>query len=200
MINIVRPSTGGWIEKKLSDVEINHLWNCIGSKSSVSMKPYLAGQNSDSRRLDDKDNLFFINVLSPLCDIFGQEFGNMGGRIIETWKPYRISDMWVNYQKEGEFIPSHSHPGIYSFAVWMKIPTDHKEQNKNNTSNTKNISSFQMCYSTVTGQTHCTNYKLSADYEGTMLFFPSQLMHQVYPFYNCKEDRISIAGNVTFDL
>ena len=40
------------------------------------------------------------------------------------------------------------------------------------------------------------SYEMSPKVEGTMLFFPSALMHQVYPFYNCDEDRISISGNV----
>ena len=29
-----------------------------------------------------------------------------------------------------------------------------------------------------------------------MLFFPSKLNHQVYPFLNCEEERISISGNI----
>ena len=29
-----------------------------------------------------------------------------------------------------------------------------------------------------------------------MVLFPSQLRHQVYPFYNCDEERVSISGNV----
>jgi len=29
-----------------------------------------------------------------------------------------------------------------------------------------------------------------------MLLFPSQLLHQVYPFYDSSEERVSIAGNV----
>tara|TARA_B100000035_G_scaffold24195_1_gene19011 strand:- start:459 stop:1064 length:606 start_codon:yes stop_codon:yes gene_type:complete len=199
-INIFRPSVGGWLERKLSDVEMNHLWECVADQSPISMKPYLAAQNYDSRLLEDKNDLFFKNVLGPLCDVFGSELGNMGDRIIETWKPYKLNEMWVNYQKEGEFIPNHQHPGIYSFVVWMKIPYNHKEQNKDNKSSAKFISTFQMCYSTVTGQTRCSNYNLGPEYEGTMLLFPSQMMHQVYPFYNCKETRISISGNISFDF
>ena len=32
-----------------------------------------------------------------------------------------------------------------------------------------------------------------------MLFFPAQLEHTVYPFYDCDEDRISVAGNIMPD-
>ena len=38
---------------------------------------------------------------------------------------------------------------------------------------------------------------MEASDEGTMLFFPAMLKHQVYPFYNSDEDRISISGNIS---
>ena len=41
-------------------------------------------------------------------------------------------------------------------------------------------------------------YKLSKDYEGTMLFFPARLRHCVYPFYGTDKPRISIAGNLKY--
>ena len=43
------------------------------------------------------------------------------------------------------------------------------------------------------------NYELGKNYEGKMLFFPSKLRHEVFPFYNCEEDRISISGNIFID-
>ena len=40
------------------------------------------------------------------------------------------------------------------------------------------------------------NFPMDPSMEGKMLLFPSKLMHCVYPFYNCEEPRISVAGNV----
>ena len=42
-------------------------------------------------------------------------------------------------------------------------------------------------------------YKLDPSMEVMMLFFPAELFHQVYPFYECDEERISISGNIRFD-
>ena len=42
-------------------------------------------------------------------------------------------------------------------------------------------------------------YRMNPDREGTLLFFPSELDHQVYPFYDCDEERISVSGNITMD-
>ena len=49
------------------------------------------------------------------------------------------------------------------------------------------------------GKIKSTGYNLSPAYEGTMLLFPSELKHAVHPYYNCKEDRISISGNIALD-
>ena len=37
---------------------------------------------------------------------------------------------------------------------------------------------------------------MNPDMEGTMVFFPAKLQHSVNPFYECDEQRISIAGNI----
>ena len=107
--------------------------------------------------------------------------------------------MWVNYQKQNEFNPLHNHGGLYSFVIWMKIPTKHFIQNKNSLakeSNSRVISSFEISYVDILGNIRQYPYRMNPNVEGTMLFFPSKLNHQVYPFYDCDEDRISISGNV----
>ena len=67
--------------------------------------------------------------------------------------------MWVNYQKQNEFNPNFiPHGGVYSFVIWMKIPTKHSEQNKNPISlksNTHLISAFEFQFLNILGQT-CT--------------------------------------------
>ena len=40
---------------------------------------------------------------------------------------------------------------------------------------------------------------LDKESNGVMLFFPSALEHNVYPFYECDDVRVSISGNVKFD-
>ena len=111
--------------------------------------------------------------------------------------------MWVNYQKQHEFNPIHDHTGIYSFVIWMKIPTDYRNQRENqiaNGSNTNVISNFCFNYTTTTGGNAQYVYEMSKRMEGTILLFPSQLQHAVYPFYNCEEDRISISGNIAINI
>ena len=58
------------------------------------------------------------------------------------------------------------------------------------------ISSFQFTYINILGQHSQYYYEMNPDMEGTIVFFPAKLTHCVYPFFNCKEDRISISGNI----
>ena len=84
----------------------------------------------------------------------------------------------------------------------MKIPTKHEEQNKNplaSRSNSEKISVVEFSYSNILGQISSYSYEMNPEMEGTILFFPSQLKHCVYPFYSCDEDRISISGNIALN-
>ena len=92
--------------------------------------------------------------------------------------------------------PSHRHTGVWSFVIWMKIPYGHEDQNKNNVTNFPCKGDFQFQYSNILGQTRSFKYTLDKSWEGHMVIFPSQLIHQVYPFYNCDEERISVSGNI----
>ena len=40
---------------------------------------------------------------------------------------------------------------------------------------------------------------MSPEMNGYCCFFPSDLCHQVYPFYTSDKDRISISGNILFE-
>ena len=198
-VKVIRPPVLGWIEKKLSDKEMDYLWRCIDNRKE-SKKSILAGQIHESNALVDKSDWFYTNTLSPLCKLYREEFQNIGENVpVNQIHPYYLRSFWVNYQKQTEFNPIHNHTGVYSFVVWMKIPTKHDEQNKNPISlkaNTKAISTFQFSHLDIIGGSRPYTYEMNPEVEGTILFFPSQLPHQVYPFYDCDEDRISISGNI----
>ena len=66
----------------------------------------------------------------------------------------------------------------------------------NNVTNFPCKGDFQFQYSNILGQTRSFKYTLDKSWEGHMVIFPSQLIHQVYPFYNCDEERISVSGNI----
>ena len=197
-IKPIIPSNLGWLQSKLDKEEIDFLWQCIDDRGE-RWNHRLVGQINSSYRIEDKNDWFFTNVLSKLGMNYEGRISNLGARVPVANKSYYLSNMWVNYQKQYDFNPVHDHIGIYSFVIWMKIPTEFKDQRElsiaKNT-NTSVISNFCINYQNILGQNEEYMYEMSKEMEGTIIFFPSQLLHTVYPFYNCEEDRISISGNI----
>ena len=198
----VRPNNLGWIEYRLDSQEMDYIWKCIENKKR-DWRSTLAGHVSGSYELIDRGDWFFNNTLLPLCDNYAKEFENLGLTVgITGTHPYHLKSMWVNYQKQNEFNPLHDHSGVYSFVIWMKIPFNWKVQNSNTlaaAANNEKISTFQFQFLNILGRNLSWDYKLSTEDEGAMVFFPSGLHHQVYPFYNCDEERISVSGNISIN-
>ena len=201
-VKTIYPPNIGWLEYKLNSKEMDYVWRCIENKKEKTNET-LAGNISASYTLMDRGDWFWLNVISPLEMRYAAEFRNLGEKLPTQIKhPYCMGRWWVNYQKQNEFNPVHNHTGIYSFVIWMKIPYDGGKQNQKDIarhSNTPSIGDFQFTYSNMLGKSCIDTYRLSPHYEGTMLFFPSQLPHQVYPFYDCDEERISVSGNIMLD-
>ena len=192
----------GIIESNLSEEQIDYLKECIDNKGS-SCKNHLVGNIHNSYELYDKNNWFFDNVLVSNIDYYQKSFTNLGSMIPTTgFHNYILSSWWVNYQKKHDFNPPHDHNGVYSFVIWINVPTDYREQH--NISIARGINSggavasdFAFQYSNILGQPMSYVYHMDKSVEGKMVFFPSSLRHCVYPFFECDETRVSIAGNIS---
>tara|TARA_B100000131_G_scaffold67618_1_gene63923 strand:- start:10 stop:687 length:678 start_codon:yes stop_codon:yes gene_type:complete len=194
----------GWLEYKLNTQEMNYVWKCIDTKLG-KVNDKLAGNITGSFSLEDKNDWFFNNTLTPLINSYENTFENLGRKVADysdgnTPIQYAMNTWWINYQKQYEFNPSHNHRGVYSFVIWMKIPYEYEEQNKDNKSNAKARGTFVFEYTNLLGELVSTDYKLGKKHEGTMVLFSSKLKHQVYPFYNCEEERISVSGNIFLNV
>ena len=207
------PPQVGWMEATLPQNVISRLQEYIetAKKNPSIASGSLAGNISNSLFLKDEDNWFFKTILVPLINEFTKYYPYNAGRYIvekkkqqagiENNTPYCLNSLWVNFQKQHEFNPVHDHTGIFSFVIWMKIPTDFREQHKlPNIANSvlPQASDFKFTYLDMFGSVSEYHYKMHKESEGRMLFFPAQLKHSVNPFYNCDEERISISGNILF--
>lgn len=188
---------------ELGEEAVNHIWKCIDTPNKEISK-YLAGNISESFAIDDIDSKFWNDHLSGTCERYLDDYRDMIATCRNVFsgdiktKMY-LREFWVNYQKETEFNPIHTHTGVLSFVIWMKIPTEWREQyelpiSKNSTS--PSASDFSFAYTNIMGTILTHTVKMGKDVENSMLIFPSTMMHQVYPFYNCGEDRVSVSGNI----
>ena len=201
-LELITPRNLGWLKLKLDDKELKFLWDMINERGE-KINDRLAGNIDSSYEIYDKGGWFTENVLLECGIKYEKNYGNIWSKVPITGShPFTLSSMWVNYQKQYEFNPLHDHTGVFSFVIWMQIPTDYEDQKQisiTKDSNLPVVSNFVLNYHNTLGMIAQHVYAMSKEMEGTMLFFPSQLMHCVYPFFNCNKDRISISGNISID-
>ena len=213
-IDVGLPSTVVQIFK-LPQQMIDYIWKRIdvAKKEQKCHKKNLAGNISQSYKLYDPQNLVIQNLYkfvndpgsNPKMFEFIQmevkrlyEFTGLDSKLTP-----QIDDMWVNFQKKGEFQPIHNHTGTFSFVIWMDIPYNHKDEAKLPFS--KNSSKIQpggnFTFVTPCAVNRGINnivIEMSPKMNGYCCFFPSDLSHQVYPFYTSDKDRITISGNISY--
>ena len=209
-----------WLDFRLTEETMNHLRNAIDTPTDkqptsrpLSAPPpaasRLAGNISKSKYIKDKDDWFYKNVLKDVSEYLffrNSEWSTYFDIAIAKKFPpplFTLETLWVNYQKQHEFNPPHQHEGLFSFVVFMQIPTYWKEQHAlpfSAASNTPCASDFQFLLGQGHGPVQPIRFPLSPKDQGRMLFFPAWLSHQVFPFYGTEESRITISGNVYMEV
>ena len=196
----------GAIEGQLPKDTVDSLWKLIeeSKKQPEDMKSELAGNISSSIRLDVNSPLigdFVTNVIPIYIEQTIKSYGPPWRVTMKEGQGWTLESLWVNFQKKHEFNPPHDHAGVYSFVIWMQIPTSYAEQKKlpicANSNADNHISNFAFSYTNTLGRISTFAYNMEKEVEGYMVMFPSELKHEVFPFYENDGERISISGNVT---
>lgn len=190
---------------KLPQKVIDRLWKYIGT-SGVGFNHELAGNITKSVLLNDEEDFLLNHVLSvpikELCDYRKTNFPWFIAPMSGKHEKLILTSLWVNFQNKHEFNPLHNHSGLISFVIWLKIPTNWRDQHELpfvKHSSAHAASDFCFTYTNVLGQLQDLPILMDKGSENHMVVFPASLRHQVYPFYNCDETRVSISGNVSFD-
>jgi len=176
----------GYLEDKISsNLHSKLLEEAYYLKSNA--KEYVSGVSDTGvarhyKLVNHKKELFdyIITMMQKYNDIYPSI---LNIKYFTSHLPLHFNVPWINFQKKGEFIPNHTHDGIYSYNIWLKSPT-------------KNI--FEFNYTSVLGDIMQHKIEVTKEKEGTIIFFPAKLMHTSYPFNDSDDDRISLSGNIVF--
>ena len=198
----------GVVEGQLPEDVTENIWTVIkeARDQPEDMKSELAGNISSSIRLDTSSPLleqFVGEILPSFMDNHIQNYGAPWRVVMKEGQGFSLESLWVNFQRQHEFNPPHDHSGVFSFVIWMQIPTSYAEQKKlpicadSNADN--HISNFAFSYTNTLGKVSTFAYNMEKEAEGYMVMFPSQMLHQVFPFYENDGERISISGNITIE-
>lgn len=135
-------------------------------------------------------------LMNPFVSIFEENY-----KYLESFNfcvnnhPLILETPWVNFQEKYEFNPIHTHSGLLSYVIWIKIPYTKEDEllkapGKN--IHSKVAGDFSFVFVNALGRVS----KKEIPYkENKMLLFPSGLNHMVYPYFSTDEARISVSGN-----
>ena len=99
---------------------------------------------------------------------------------------FELRNLWVNFQKPGQYNPYHCHHGIISFVIFVDIPYGPEERQYNSSDG-----SFQLETELI---------PVDRSWNGYLLMFPSHTNHAVYPYRSTDEERITVAGNLFWNV
>ena len=198
----------GVVEGQLPEEVVDNIWKVVNEarEQPEDMKSELAGNISSSIRLDSQSPLlknFVQEIVPSFMKSHMEAYGPPWRITMREGERFNLESLWVNFQKKHEFNPPHDHSGVYSFVIWMQIPTSYAEQKKldicANSNADNHISNFAFSYTNTLGKISNFAYNMEKEAEGYMVMFPSSMLHQVFPFYDNDGERISISGNINID-
>jgi hypothetical protein len=143
-------------------------------------------------------------VLYPMIRGYNNEYNDFVSRynVLSDNRPLVLSGAWVNFQKKHEFNPIHLHDGIFSFALWVKVPYLNADEMEiyPKIKNKAKTAAFNFHY--LDGLGKQTTHTIPADnfFENKVVIFPAELSHSVNPFYTSDDYRISVSGNFKFQV
>lgn len=164
---------------------------------------YLAGHLQHEYALTNPTLVDKINLtVTGCCEVYQKTFGvkmfsaamKASSDAVDIKYELETGPMWINFMQKYEFNPSHTHSGLFSYVIWVKMPYTLEDERKNwKYVEDSRAGCFAFQYLDCLGD-FVTDVQDSV--EGGLVFFPSTLTHTVFPFYTSDEYRVSVSGNL----
>lgn len=173
---------------KVSDKVIKKIFSFCKRDKEKDMRNRLAGHIKEEYELNAED---IMPLLSPYFQSYLKAAAENNNIIIN--KKLKMKSVWVNFMKEGEYNPPHTHTGELSCVLYLQIPDDIKKNNINHVSNSPPPGSIHFQYGENL-KYNITQQQFLPE-KGDFCIFPAWLNHSVYPFKS-KKERISLSANL----
>ena len=160
----------------------------------------LAGIMEDQRGFSLEDKQWFIKEFQQYIDDYVESSANYSGQpfVEERFSTkFTLMELWINYMKENEDNPEHTHGGMLSWVIFLKTPdlTEERKKYKGKSFGPGGITFHYGEHSNPKWTEHSYGYQPQ---NGGLWIFPAQLRHQVIPFHT-PGTRVSVSGNLFFN-
>jgi hypothetical protein len=194
----------GFITVKLSDEQLKPIKDEI-KKIQTNPSLYTRANDELVGNIEHEYNLkesnkYVENLILPYINEYEKQFKYLEDiHVLNKNLPLGFDKpAWVNFMRKHEFNPIHKHSGIFSFVIWIDIPYSIEDEMKQDYCKSSKIpvpGHFEFLYTNTMGE--IASYYIPADktYNNTLIIFPANLKHGVYPFATSDGVRISVSGN-----
>jgi len=177
-------------------IEINKYIDDLSENENQMLKldhgNYLAGNVTQEFRLDVEfmKKIKWAEFLGKSCQKWMLEGHNI------KIKKFEIIASWVVKQFKNDYNPIHYHSGEISGVGYLKVPKDMGDtiQKSKKVNQNGKLVLIDGSKKFVCNPTFIVTPKV-----GDFYFFPSYMMHTVYPFSNTSEERRSVSFNAKID-
>ena len=163
------------------------------ARNKQSYENKLAGQLYKEIGYDQKSKDVIAPELAKYLGVYDQMFQRYQNKTYDKPPKYAISSLWINYQKRHDFNPPHDHDGRLSFVIYLDMPAEIIQENKDYIGMSCGPGGIQFIYGE--GNRDAITYMSEVPQTGDMFIFPAWLKHWVSPFRS-DVTRISVSGNV----
>ena len=152
----------------------------------------LAGNVQQEFRLDIEfmKKINWAEFLGKSCQKWLLEGHNI------SLKKFEIISSWIVRQFKNEYNPIHYHGGQISGVGYLKVP---KDMGQTIQKNKKVQHNGKLVLIDGSKKFLCNPTFVITPKVGEFYFFPSYMMHTVYPFSNTSEERRSVSFNAKID-
>ena len=171
---------------------VDDIINDSGEMNKLNHGKYLAGNVTNEFRLDIEfmKKIKWSEFLANSCQKWLLEGHNI------SLNKFHLIASWVIRQYKNEYNPIHYHSGQISGVGYLKVPYDmgetfQKEKNLNHNGKLVLIDGSK--------KFACSPTYVITPRVGDFYFFPSYMMHTVYPFSNTSDERRSVSFNAKID-
>ena len=196
---IIKPFGPSIVKVKIPDHIISEMNSYINDlsrdekkMSSLDHGHQLAGNVVQEFRLDIEfmKKINWAEFLAKSCQKWLLDGHNI------SIKKFEIIDSWVVRQFKNDYNPIHYHGGQISGVGYLKVPKNMGEtvQNSKKTNHNGKLVLIDGSKKFVCNPTYVVTPKV-----GDFYFFPSYMMHTVYPFSDTDEERRSVSFNARID-
>ena len=169
-------------------------------RESHDYRSNLAGNIAEEYRFDERfleSNGLDTEIKIAVTQYLASVSRALRRDVVIPFEYMELSEMWINYMKNGEWNPKHNHTGEVSLVIFLNVPEEIAAENTTEESVKKSNSptSGKLQFSYGEHMNLSSSTFNATPKRGDMYLFPSALFHQVYPFISDTE-RVSVSLNI----